>query len=446
MEKKAEKSGTPHSIEAEMSVLGSILLDNGCIKTVSGMIDTLDFYRESHREIFRHMLSLDLQRKPVDLVSLSEALKDSGKLEAAGGAGYLAELFDYTPTSANVGYYCRIVREKSAARQIMDFTKNLYARASNSGEIGETLSEAKEKLMEIIAGLDGLNGVSAADVVPFEQRQARYTEYVKSIGKSRFKTGFHLIDRQIRGVAPGELLVCIAYSGTFKTAFLQNLLLRNAEETGFYQLFFSLEMPVEKVFEREMQIQSGVSGWEVERHFSGNRESVGVLAGLERIGSQGLLVCDRPRLTLEKIGRYVEIARQKFGRIGAIGIDYLGLIQAPGKTLFEKTAFVSIEAKNLAKELNLPVILLGQINRAAATGGEIETHSAKGGGDVEAAADFMLGFQLEKDEQLSCKILKNRNGPAGGKFLVDIDKTALRFNEMTPYVVEVARRTKDIPF
>jgi len=436
----------PHSIEAEMSTLGSVLLDNGCLKQVSGLVDAPDFYREPHREIFRTMLTLHMQRKPIDTVTMVNALKNSDKLEDVGGAPYLAELFDYTPTSANVAHYCRIVREKSAARQLAEFGGKLVARASNGGDVSQTLAEAKEKLQEIIGSLDGLNGVSALDIVSFEKRRERYSEYIKSISKSRFKTGFNLLDRQIRGVAPGELLIIIAYSGTFKTAFLQNLLIRGVEATGFYHLFFSLEMPVEKVFEREMQIQGGVSGWDVEGHFSGHRTCQEVIEGLERVSCRGLLVCDRPRLTLEKIARYVEIARQKYGKVNAIGIDYLGLIQAPGKTLFEKTAYVSIEAKNLAKELNLPVIMLCQINRAAATGGEIETYSAKGGGDIEAAADFMLGFQLEKDEQLTCKVLKNRNGPAGGKFLVDIDKAALQFKDMTPYKAEPKKRQKDIPF
>jgi replicative DNA helicase len=437
---------TPHSIEAEKSVLGSILLDNGCLKDVSGQLDGLDFYSEPHREIYRTMLALQLQHKSIDLVTMIQGLKDAGKLAAVGGAEYLAELLDFTPTSANVKHYCRIVREKSAARQLMDFGGKLVASVANGGELGQTLTEAKERLAEIIGGMDGLNGVSAADIISFSKRQERYGEYVKSIKSARFKTYFSLLDRQIRGVAPGELLIIIAYAASFKTAFLQNLLLRGSEETGLFHLFFSLEMPVEKVFEREMQIQGGVSGWDVERHFSGDRESLGVVAGLHRTGSHGLLVCDRPRLTLEKIGRYVEIARQKYGKIGAIGIDYLGLVQAPGKTLFEKTAYVSIEAKNLAKELNVPVIMLCQINRAAATGGEIETHSAKGGGDIEAAADFMLGFQIEKEDKLTCKILKNRNGPAGSKFLVELDRTALQFKDMMPYEVEAKKKKKDIPF
>lgn len=437
---------TPHSIDAEMSILGSILLSNECLKEVSRLVDSLDFFTEKHRIIFRGMLALHLQRKPIDTVTLTQYLKDTQELEEVGGPVYIIELYENTPTSANVAYYCQIVKQKSTARQLIEYARKVAIGAANGGDLAQILGEAKERLAEITGGLDGLNGISAADILPFERRQEQYAEYVRTINRSRFKTGFPVLDREIRGVAPGELLIAIAYSGTFKSAFLQNLLLRGVEATGYHHIFFSMEMPATKVFEREVQIQAGVSGWDVERHFSGQRESECIKEGLLRKGSRGLLVCDRPRLSLEDIGRYVEIAKQKYGNVGAIGIDYLGLIQAPGKTIFEKTSFVSIEAKNLAKELKVPVLMLCQINRAAATGGEIETYSAKGGGDVEAASDFMLGFQLEGGNLLTCKILKNRNGVAGDKFLVDIDRTALQFKEMLHYTPETGKKQKDIPF
>lgn len=441
---------TPYSLEAEKSILGSILLRNDCLRQVAGMIDALDFYVEAHREVFRTMLSFQLQRhKAIDLVTLTQRLKDSGKLEAVGGGGYLYELSEATPTAANVSHYCRIVKEKAAARRLIDYATNLAEKAARGGELPQIMTDARDGLMEIAGALDGLNGVSVADILPFEARQERYTAFAKSIEASRFKTGFGLLDREIRGVAPGEVLTAIAYSGTFKTAFLQNLLLRGVEATGLYHLFFSLEMPVEKVFEREMQIQGGVTGRDVERHYTGDRESGSIQAGINRWGSHGLLICDRPRLTLEKIGRYVDIAHQKYGQIGAVGVDYLGLIQAPGKTLYEKTAHIAIEAKNLAKEMNVPVLLLCQINRAAATnGGEIETHAAKGGGDVEAAADFMLGFQIETGGQLTCRVLKNRNGATGAKFEVEIDRDTLQFRDMIPFKPEpsTAKSKRNIPF
>jgi replicative DNA helicase len=152
-------------------------------------------------------------------------------------------------------------------------------------------------------------------------------------------------------------------------------------------------------------------------------------------------------MTLDQIARYTELAQRKYGAIAAIGIDYLGLIRAPGKSIFEKTAYVAIETKNMAKALRIPVILLSQVNRSSVQGGgDIETHSAKGGGDIEAAADFMLGLQLEKSGDLTLKILKNRNGAAGAKFLVDIDKASLTFKGLTLDNRKNNQAEKTIPF
>ena len=430
-----ERRLPPQCIEAEMSVLGAILVSGGkCAREVSGIIDGADFYREGHRKIFHSMLTLACKGIPIDLVTLTKALGDDGSMEECGGGAYLVTLVEYVPTSANVAHYCRIVKEKAAARRIILYADELASKAYEDGNLTEILSDARECLSVISGSMDGLNGVSAGDILTYDQRERRYSQYVKEVSKLRFQTGFQMLDNSIRGVAPGEVLTIIAYSGTFKTAFLQNLLLRGVEATGIHHLFFSLEMPVEKVFEREMQIQGGATGRDVEWHFTGQRESESVKVGMIRQGSHGLLVCDRPRLSLEKIGRYIEVARQKFGKLGAVGIDYMGLMAAPGKSLFEKTAYISIEAKNMAKELNIPIIILCQINRIAATaGGEIEMHSAKGGGDVEAGADFMLGFWRDKADDLICKILKNRNGGTGQNLLVEIDRSTLQFVDMRPY-------------
>ncbi len=442
-----ERKVTPHSLEAEMSVLGAVFVEDACLSKVSGMIDGLDFHREAHRKIYHTMLTLHRQRQPIDLVTMVQRLKDDGSLEEIGGAAYLASLVDYVPTAANVAHYCRIVKEKSVARQVKAFAVELMGKAGD-GSAAELLTDAKVKLQEIAGSLDGLDGVSVNDILTFDQRRKRYEQHIRELDTARFTTGFPILDTCIRGVAPGEVMTIIAYSGTFKTALLQNLLLGGAERSGYFSLFCSLEMPVEKLFEREIQINGGVSGREVEDHFSGRQDNLGVKKGMERIASDGLLVCEKPRLTLEKIGRYVELARQKRGRIGVVGIDYLGLIHGPGKTLFEKTANLSIEVKNMAKELNTPIILLCQINRTGATsGGEIEMYHAKGGGDIEAGADFMLGLWRDKEDQLVCKVLKNRNGPTDQNFLVSLDRQSLTFKGMSPYKLTQAQHgLKDIPF
>jgi replicative DNA helicase len=230
-------------------------------------------------------------------------------------------------------------------------------------------------------------------------------------------------------------MTIIAEPGGFKTAWLQNLLLSGAARTGFFHLFFSLEMPDVKVFEREAQIASGITGRDVERAYKEcGDDAKAIQAAVYANGSRGLLVCDKPRLDLDKITRYIELAGNKYGKINAVGIDYLGLLAGPGRTLFEKTAHNAPEIKNIAKEANVPVIVLCQINREGAKSKyDIEITDAKGGGDIEASADIMLGFYTDEDGKLICKGLKNRNGSKGFRLLCDIDRASFRFIGMCEY-------------
>jgi replicative DNA helicase len=425
----------PQNNDAEMSVLGAIFLDNDCTGKVTALIDAMDFYKESQRIIFKTMLSLNLTKSPIDFVTTSQKLKDAGDLEAIGGAAYLLNLVDLVPTSANVAYYCRIVKEASSKRQLIQHGQKLIALGYSGEPIAEGVKDAKADLAGISASMDSFGGVSISDITTIDQRAERYIKQVKTFDKDRFITGFPLLDAHIRGVAPGEVLTIIAEPGGFKTAWLQNLLIAGAYRTGFFHLMFSLEMPDVKVFEREAQIANGITGRRVEQAYKAcGDDAKAIQTAIYRSGSRGLLVCDRPRLDLNKIIRYIELAGNKYGKINAVGIDYLGLLAGPGRTLFEKTAHNAPEIKNIAKETNLPIIVLCQINREGAKSKhDIEITDAKGGGDIEASADIMLGFYTDEDGELICKGLKNRNGSKGFRLLCDIDRASFQFRGMSAY-------------
>lgn len=271
-------------------------------------------------------------------------------------------------------------------------------------------------------------------LITFEEQEKRYREYVASLSNKRFTTGLGEIDAEIRGVAPGEVLTIIAYSGTFKSALLQNLLMQSGSATKTYQLFFSLEMPVEKCFERTMQISTGMTGYDVERSFRDENPPLLAIDAAYQQGGKWVVVIEEGRLDLHSMGNYVDMADTTLGKVGCVGIDYMGLMKAEGKTLFEKAAEVSFGVKEFAKKMNLPVIMLCQVSRAYAASkeNEIQMDAAKGGGDIEAGADFMLGL-YKHGEELIMKILKNRNGPAGKHFKVDIDASSFRFMGVSPW-------------
>lgn len=277
----------------------------------------------------------------------------------------------------------------------------------------------------------------SADIFTFSDRAERYMKFIKEVDQRRFTTGLDLIDKTIRGVAPGEVLTIIAYSGTYKTAYLQHLLSQFAQRTRLHQLFFSMEMPVETVFEREIQMATGIRGFDVEREYKDISERTRELHDTAKDkGGKFMLCVEKPRLTLDQIEKYHDVAKAKHGTIGCLGIDYLGLMQSDGKSMFEKMADLSYGVKDLAKRLMVPIILLGQVHRgfAASKGVEIEMDAAKGGGDIEAGADFMFGLYMH-DEQLILKILKNRKGKKNIHFKLHLHPECFYFSgceEWTP--------------
>ncbi len=277
---------------------------------------------------------------------------------------------------------------------------------------------------------------ASAMLTTFEERAERYLEYVAKLEGRRFVTGTDLIDEQIRGVAPGELMLLIAYSGTFKSAKLQNWMMDGAKRTKLHHLMVSLEMPNAKLFEREMQMANIVSGRYVESRFRGDlAEARRMMEEARMAGAARVITCDEPRLTLSQIEDMIGVMRDKYGDVGAVGIDYLGLLKgAESKQMVERFAELSYGAKDLAKAADVPIIMLGQVNRqyASSKGMGIELDAAKGGGDVEAAADFAIGMFKNGDDVIA-RILKNRNGPDGNYYQLLVDKESLRFAGAVPW-------------
>lgn len=296
---------------------------------------------------------------------------------------------------------------------------------------------------------------SLPDISDFNQRSTKYMDYVSKIDAQRFTTGFDIVDRDIRGIGSGELMIIAAYSGTFKSAYLQNLLMSYSARSGLYSLFFSLEMPNTKIFEREMQIANCITGSEVE--YQMNNTSTRTLELSNKAKSSGagkVLTVERPKLNLHHIAEYIRLAQCKYD-LGVVGIDYLGLMRGEtGRSSADLTEDLSNGCKELSKEVGLPIILLTQINRAAAKaqteeGSEIELHHLKYGG--EAGADLVLGLYRDQNDILVMKILKNRGGIIGRRYQADLTPHALKFNgfsEYTPPKKESKRggNRADLPF
>jgi replicative DNA helicase len=395
---------------------------------LSTMLDVSDFYDPRNRAIFEVIGQLYKDQSPIDLVTVYSVLKSSGKQEVSGGSSYLSDLVDFVPTASNVGFYAKTVRQKAVARKLIDAAREIAAEATTADDTDQLIANAMGK----VEAAGERSGRADRDLLTLTEMADLYEHHVKNLSKSRFTTGFPDLDGIIRGVAPGEVMMVTAYSGLFKSAMLQNMLLEGCRRTGEYHLFFSLEMPAVRVFERTCQIGMEEYTYRVEsgfNHHDGYRARA--LDELTKLGADRLIVCDKPAITIEQIEHYTRLARSRYGSIGAVGIDYLGLMGAEkSKSEYERISYVAENSKHLAKRLNVPVIMLTQINRSSASQGELEKWSAKGSGAVEASCDYMLGLHKNSRNELLLKVMKNRNGEENSSFKVEIDAKFLKFRKL----------------
>ena len=275
--------------------------------------------------------------------------------------------------------------------------------------------------------LKNRNRVDISNVYDSARMIDAYQEYIKNLKQNRFIIGINEIDKRIRGVAGGEVLTIIARSGSFKTAMLQNLLINYIQHSAWAAGFFSIEMPVASLAERYLEILDGSTGKEVENLFRDESQGDIKQAAISQfIKDLERLFVVPTRVSLSDIATYVQlIEKEKNIKIGVIGIDYMGLMEGPGVSEYEIISRLSTGLKSTAKLLNIPVIVLAQTSRKGGGGtSEISLDMGRGSGAIEEAADFVLGlWQAENDtgdKDLICKILKNRKGPVGSRWKLDL--------------------------
>lgn len=269
--------------------------------------------------------------------------------------------------------------------------------------------------------------VSWDDVYDADRMLLAYREHIATLRQNRFITGIHEIDKRIRGVAPGELLFIVARAGCYKTALLQNFLWNYSTHSAWNAVFFSLEMPVSSLTERYQAIIHGQVGRTIEESYSGGEGER--YEALFRESMQRLFVVPS-RVSLGQIKSYIDLIGQRKGKVGVIGIDYLGLIDAPGTDIYQTMSNLARTTKTMSKELSLPVIVAAQASRRAGSGfTEVEMDMIRDSGAIEESADFILGLFKEGDDEFQrviCKIMKNRKGPAGSCWTLQVNQATFQ--------------------
>lgn len=419
----------PCSVEDERRLLCSVILSPRCLDQVAEIIRPEDFYLDANQRIYKALLALAAASKPVgDPSIVADALKRSGEFEAIGGSAYLYEIGMSAATAAHAVHYAEIVKEKAARRAMIQAGTDLIRGAYNDGtEVPESVNQAETALQSIRTGEfnDGVVDAPTA-ALKFIDRIDAIRERSQHLG---IPTGFQTFDSVAGGLFPGEFCVLAARPSVGKTALAAQIAGHNAAR-GRLVYFVSLEMDDVELVQRDICALAGVNSRSIRTGNISEGESQALLAGCERFRQRTIRIDSRPELKVYDIRRK---ARQlvKEG-LSLIVVDYIGLItpsdyRAPRE---QQVARISRELKSLAKELNVPVLCLSQLNRAIAEDERPSLANLRESGAIEQDAHMVMfihrpeaGIWLEDCDETTRKktrpraewdaeliLAKNRNG------------------------------------
>jgi replicative DNA helicase len=350
----------PQSLESEMGVLGSILVNHDAIDVALGIISQDDFYREAHRKIFQGLMHLTGKNEPCDLITMQGYFKRVGELEEIGGAAYLATLIDYVPSACSIAYYSREVAEKALERRLLQNAKEVELMIYG----GSTSSEVIEKLESDIAQTvtkGGSDPVAAPQLITESARRlkSRYNNKGKLHGLS---WGIDALDKATNGMHRGELIVVAGRPSMGKSAFAGNVI-RSVCVANLHSMLFSLEMSRNDITDRFIADRGNIKLHHLRNGQLTDHEWRNHSVTCDEIMGWKLLIDDTPGVTLHDIRSKAK--RQKRAGLDLLVVDYLQLISVPSKESRVQTmGEISRGLKKLARELDVPVILLSQLNRS----------------------------------------------------------------------------------
>ena len=418
----------PQNLEAEASILGGVLLDNEAINAVIELVNPDDLYRESHRKVYRAMVDLWDRNEPVDVITLSDHLKARGELEDVGGSAYLAELASQVPTAANIAYYARIVREKAILRHLIRTSTDIASRGlEERGDVDTFLDDAERAIFDISEKRISSSFVRVGDVMTDTIKKVDELYHRKEM-VTGVATGYRDLDQMTAGFQPSDLLIVAGRPGMGKTAFALNIAV-NAALQGIGVAVFSLEMAMEQLVLRMLCSEARVDNARLRTGYLDERkgEFGKLVTAAGRLGDAEVYIDDTPALTvLEVRAKTRRLLRDRSRQIGLVVIDYLQLMRghrdSPNRE--QEISEISRSLKALAKELNVPVVALSQLNRRVEERGDKRPVMAdlRESGAIEQDADVIMFVYredaYEKDEAKHTGVAqiiveKQRNGPVG---------------------------------
>src|SRR5579884_274226 len=433
----------PSNLDAERSILGAILLDNNALNAAIEALKPEDFFLDQHRRVFNQMISLGENQQAIDLVTLTEELHRRGELEAAGGAPYLASLADGMPRVSNVQHYARIVKEKAVLRNLIHATHNIQQRAFEGDDgVDAILDNAESTIFALAEDRVRAGLIPAKDIVRdnFERLEKIFREGKSVTG---IPTGYTELDKLTSGLQPSELVILAARPSQGKTALALNIMENVAVRAGHPVAMFSLEMSRESLLQRLVAAIAQIDAHKFRTGHLSKQDWSHMTEALGTISSAPLWIDDSGSNTVLEIGAKARRLKRDKG-LSLLVVDYLQLITARGRfgNRQEEVASISRGLKGLAKELQIPVLVLSQLTRAPERNERgPQLSDLRESGAIEQDADvvmfiyrphfFKQGATPEEREETELKIAKQRNGPVDSvKFVFRSRFT--RFEEAAP--------------
>ena len=352
----------PHSTETEESVFSALMLDASVIPDVMEILREDDFYKPSHQKIYRAISDLYAKKEPVDLITVAEQMLKNGDLQDIGGAAALSRILDVAPMAPNAPAYAQIIKDKSLLRQMIakagDITR-LCLQAGNT-PVADVLDKIHQDVLQIRPGGGIGDCVWLSDIV---SDRTDYYEEIQKTGKPQgVMTGFYKLDCLTYGFQKGDLVIIAARPSMGKTAFAQSIV-RNMAKRGGTSLVFSLEMSKEQLCDRDISGDAGLSLSSFKVGQASSEEWKGFTSACGRLSSRKIAICDKTAPSVAEIARIARQMHKKY-RLDQVVIDYLQLISGDSRNgRNEEVSKISRALKNIARELNIPVVVLSQLNR-----------------------------------------------------------------------------------
>lgn len=433
----------PQNTDAEASLLGAMLIDSDAVVKVADTVSVNDFYDEKHQRIYEAVIQLYEKHNPVDVLTLTDQLKNSGFLDMVGGAGYLTQLTNYVPTAAHVEQYADIVSQKALRRRLIKASQEIVSLGyDESKNLHELIETAETSLFDVSQKHVKQDVVSLETIL--SESFDRLDELHKDKGKIRgIPTGYKDLDNILAGLQRSDLFIIAARPSMGKTALALNLAHNVAIGANQPVLLFSLEMSKEQLVDRMLAMESGVDAWALRTGnlTDGDFEKIGQAMGT--LSEAKIFIDDSPGITVSDLR--TKARREAHQRpLGLIIVDYLQLMSGAAKyggdgNRVQEISEISRGLKGIARELNLPVIALSQLSRSVESRNPQIPQLAdlRESGSIEQDADVVAFIYREDyynpdtDRKNITDILikKHRNGPTGGIELY-FDKERQRFRSL----------------